>query len=521
MEIKDIEINLIERYINTEYISKFNVEKLDDVLNIIKTKQDILLDHHYNLLSMYLTYTFSGMSTEEKFRTLFKINQFIGGGQYGGVIDSMVGNKHYAIKYNDREIDTIHELAVGLLCLNNLYPEHCSNFTYYYGYYRCSPGKLVDVGMKKDYTIQQEYRGMCASSGSDINNVSDVDPTIVGVDNISGNDSKTLYSVMEGVNGITLDEFLDENHEIGEVALIVLQIFLAICIAHSKYQFTHYDLSTYNCMVTKSSNSNYYKIDNEYVIVEQEYIPIIIDYGQAYVQYTSSEGEIFDLGYARVLSNGVIRKNEQCWISDVVYLATILKLYPKYIEIGNMLLNLVDKYMINPKQIERYYFGDCIPEDFSLFIRELLDTVQNTYFNDFDKRIYIVDNYDVIDKDKIKIDFTYSDLLFIDSDYINEDELRIGITSLFQDLDYYYKLIKESVKKLNSTFQFYRYLEYFYKYKTLYVDLIKITNKFNYGLEYLDVYKKQYEDVIFTKLSYNDAIFGQRFNNTEKSFLKL
>jgi hypothetical protein len=150
----------------------------------------------------------------------------------------------------------LHEAMVGITALNTL-RRIIPNFMYTYGYLRCSVAQLV----------QNEPATWC--------NIPD------GVD--------VSYTIIENIrDGVTLSRLISNSSvSPSEFISIMYQIFNALNVAYKIWDFTHYDLHSYNVLVRRLSKPialPYYGTEDKVTRwIISSYIPFIIDYGDAWV----------------------------------------------------------------------------------------------------------------------------------------------------------------------------------------------------------------------------------------------
>ena len=86
------------------------------------------------------------------------------------------------------------------------------------------------------------------------------------------------------VNGVSLGEFVEQEHPIDFLQYsLLLQIYLAILIAHEKLGFAHNDLHDGNVLVTATDEEFLtYEYHGEFYKIETGgYLAVIIDFGEA------------------------------------------------------------------------------------------------------------------------------------------------------------------------------------------------------------------------------------------------
>lgn len=157
------------------------------------------------------------------------------------------------LAYNgpDKKSEVLHEFFVGTACINKL-RNTVLNFSMVLGAFECG-------------TPVVEYD----------------EPKIC----VGENDA--LYIVYEKI-----PEYLDMNHAIPQMDLnvyicTVVQILLALQVAFDEFKFTHYDLHTSNVRIRilDGKYSIPYPTRKGRIFINTNFLPTIIDYGMAYVEY--------------------------------------------------------------------------------------------------------------------------------------------------------------------------------------------------------------------------------------------
>jgi hypothetical protein len=165
--------------------------------------------------------------------------------------------------------DIVHEAVVGLYALNKL-RSRIPNFSYVYGTFSCDR------------------------------------PMIAGNEVITwctGTNNSNRYLVMENIVGEELARLLSAGTITPtHLNLIMLQLFNALNMAYRRFDYTHYDLHSYNIIVRMLSSpgaipyyGNRYDGDkpvepSRYVV--SNYVPVIIDYGFNHVRLEAPFNDI-------------------------------------------------------------------------------------------------------------------------------------------------------------------------------------------------------------------------------------
>jgi len=148
--------------------------------------------------------------------------------------------------------DGVHEYIVGALALNNI-RKYVPNFAYVFGTFDCSSPV---IGANKE------------------------------IDTWCGYQPGVNYVIYENVNPSTPLGNLNKSIGFDKFLNYYLQIMLALRVAYSKYDFTHYDLHDQNVLVRKLDRMVAIPYDTpkgkRYIVTDS--IATVIDYGQSHVK---------------------------------------------------------------------------------------------------------------------------------------------------------------------------------------------------------------------------------------------
>ena len=255
-ELTNLNREALKKELRNYWNSAIHEELQDIVYYILKNKNIASLSNEIT--------TFKAISTDSA-----EGNVFLGGVQH---IDKIL-----IIKYNKIDIDSIkgfnfppnitlnisndfmkistvqakHEFVVGDI-LNNLKSE-IPNFLYTYGSTSC---------LSNNSPIRGQTYEMCKGT------------------------SPAIHNIIEFVEGKPLEDMLPQlSYE--EIGKIFLAMFCSLQIANERYGFCHYDFHHRNVMIREEKRpiSLVYQVGGEEVIVNTKYVPVIIDYGFARIEY--------------------------------------------------------------------------------------------------------------------------------------------------------------------------------------------------------------------------------------------
>jgi len=157
-------------------------------------------------------------------------------------------NKLFMVVKSDQGKYSRHEYLVGLV-LNNLRKE-IPNFMFTYNHFVCQD--MIKTGKE----------------------------VILWCD--EGQTKTSDYLILEYVPGPTWSDKI-KTVEPAECLNILLQVFLALQLAYTRYNFTHYDLHDRNIIITPLANTKIIKYRDIDLPVNS--IATIIDYGYSYLEY--------------------------------------------------------------------------------------------------------------------------------------------------------------------------------------------------------------------------------------------
>jgi len=105
------------------------------------------------------------------------------------------------------------------------------------------------------------------------------------------------YIVYENVRGMTLHQYIRSKPDPKDLLLILVQLFLALGVAHRILDFTHYDLHTNNIIVHTLNTpiEVSYPIGNKSITLKVNTIPVIIDFGFSHIKYRDGD-KVLDFG---------------------------------------------------------------------------------------------------------------------------------------------------------------------------------------------------------------------------------
>jgi hypothetical protein len=182
-----------------------------------------------------------------------------------------------------------YEFLVGI-CINK-FKEYFPNFQYTFNYYVFpadittalkSPSNKISILNESPLPVIHSYAPIS---------------TLISSDNLESgcleNDKSSI--LCEAItNSITMNEYLSDipNISLHEIINILIQVYKPLNNFSS--EFTHYDLHLNNILLKKVPDGKYVEVKYEYdspftteveepLILKTKYIPVIIDYGRAYI----------------------------------------------------------------------------------------------------------------------------------------------------------------------------------------------------------------------------------------------
>lgn len=163
--------------------------------------------------------------------------------------------KTLAYNGTDEDNEVLHEFFVGTACLNKL-RETILNFSMVLGAFEC--GAPI---------MESDKPKVCVGK------------------------NEALYIVYEKI-----PEYLDMTHAIPQMDLnvyicTIVQVLLALQVAFDEFKFTHYDLHTGNVRIRilDGKYSIPYPTRKGKIFINTNFLPTIIDYGMAYVEYNGRQ----------------------------------------------------------------------------------------------------------------------------------------------------------------------------------------------------------------------------------------
>lgn len=97
---------------------------------------------------------------------------------------------------------------------------------------------------------------------------------------------ETSNVIVEYIEGETLLSYIkSKNFKMIDFLIIIVQLCLALQIAHQKCAFVHWDLTPWNIIIKKlekETEIDYFLNPNKVIKVKTKYIPVIIDYGKSH-----------------------------------------------------------------------------------------------------------------------------------------------------------------------------------------------------------------------------------------------
>lgn len=222
----------------------------------------------------------------------------------------------------------IHEAFVGYKLTNKL-RRYIPNFMYVYGYHKISPPLELD--------------GKIISGGSP-----------------GGYYDSMVCCMYEYIPGKTLTyelPFLTKR----EFILIIIQLILATRLAHSKFDWTHYDLHTGNVIIRRATVPQIitYPFEDRIYTIATNVIPVIIDYGMAHVKYHNNS-------YGFNLGSGQPRPDKSFPMFDM---------YKLIMGCGSILASNNRRLFKICHQVYQYFNSVSALDDFEVSIKE-----QKKYF---------------------------------------------------------------------------------------------------------------------------------------------
>lgn len=176
----------------------------------------------------------------------------------------------------------IHEYFIGAFGTNTL-RNKIPNFSFILGLFQCSPPYIDNYS----YAVNESVRLADSKDRRALtfcqNDVTENQVNYLLYENISN--STTLKDFI--VNGCTFEQYLN----------ILSQLVLALELAYSECDFTHYDLHDENVLVRELPQEILiaYEIDGVKQYLRTKYVATIIDFGRSHIKY---EGN--DFGYALI-----------------------------------------------------------------------------------------------------------------------------------------------------------------------------------------------------------------------------
>jgi hypothetical protein len=241
--------------------SNVNVKNVN---NLIKNDfYEYNTEEGIHLMSKQLLSGKNLLETSKKVHEAVRNFKTLAAGAYGQVfLVSIAGNEKESIRVivktsKDIEHDDLrHELLVSFLALNKL-REYIPNFSFAYGGFKCNP-PVVD-----------EYKNVLDFCGADGSNV-------------------ITYALQENIPGDVISKAM-LNLTAGQFVNYYLQVLLSLNLANQKYEYSHFDLHSNNCILRNPFEGEgfnlRYPTSNGDIYLVSDKIATIIDYGMSGITY--------------------------------------------------------------------------------------------------------------------------------------------------------------------------------------------------------------------------------------------
>ena len=255
------------------------------------------------------------------------------------------------------------------------------------------------------------------------------------------------YCLYEYINGMTLEDWLQDKQDEKDILSIIIQVLLSIEIAAKEFNFTHFDLNMNNIMIielNKERNLNYI-LDEHKFSIKSRYIVKIIDFEFSTIMYQNhhyffEENFIEDIGL----------NNEYCHCKDIIkflsYLYLLLiKSNHNTTLLENKIKEILSLFLILDESLNEYVEEYC-----PYFDNKKIYIVKDYLWNQFEREQYINEEIhlnDYFKKNDIEYNIYPYDKLFLSKLLIDNemDKLKRGKGNP--------KYFKETIKRYERQYQ--------------------------------------------------------------------
>lgn len=173
---------------------------------------------------------------------------------------------------NKSQVNQMHEYFVGSFGTNSLRSK-IPNFAFMLGFFQCSP-PYIDNSLYTGLNIPgtKGERKALTYCQNDING-NQVNYLLY--ENITN--SKTLQKFIE--DGCTFEQFLN----------VFIQIVLALDLAYTEFDFTHYDLHTENVLIRELPEEILISYPSQKDKIKTKYVATIIDFGRSHIKFNGQD----------------------------------------------------------------------------------------------------------------------------------------------------------------------------------------------------------------------------------------
>jgi archaellum component FlaC len=169
-----------------------------------------------------------------------------------------------------------HEYFVGAFGTNSL-RNKIPNFAFMMGFFKCSPPYIDNSSYAFNGTNNERKALTYCQNDVDGNQVN--------------------YLIYENVsNSVTLQSFIEKGCTFQQFLNVFIQIILALDLAYTELDFTHYDLHTENVLVRELPEEILicYRSDGMQKYLKTKYVATIIDYGRSHIKFEGKDfGDAF------------------------------------------------------------------------------------------------------------------------------------------------------------------------------------------------------------------------------------